>query len=286
MLDDNSVNDDLDALIGQEEVDPPETSEASADPAPAPPNEKGEEPETPPETPSEPVEPEPAKPLTADEVRSIVSDIRRDEQVANKSQQALTDDIVRAYYPQGLSNTLIDDATGRELKTPQDVVDVSGGNMTMEEAAQWLMNEQYKLDRQVAEIKESARGLAEVNSNFREGAVRVIEKYQAIFDKWPQLQNKIYKNYMKTVKMDSEKDLILSAPDIEEYYEAVMEPYVLAHQFSQKQTPPSSPPPVGIPDAPKQSAEDRMDVSGDGGVEKQVNKDDPDDTLGDLFGNG
>jgi hypothetical protein len=41
-----------------------------------------------------------------------------------------TNEVMDAYYPDGLSNTLVDQASGKELKTPQDVVDASGGNMS------------------------------------------------------------------------------------------------------------------------------------------------------------
>ena len=64
---------------------------------------------------------------------------------------------------------LVDSATGKELRSPQDVVDVSGGTMSIEEAQQWLLNEQYKLDTNIAKIKDDARNLAETNANFSKG---------------------------------------------------------------------------------------------------------------------
>lgn len=316
-------NNDLDEIIEdapqtpeQTTETPPETTppEAPAEtpqgPSKTPEDDKGAGAETPPaepaappaeesKTPAEesdkPAE-EPAKPLTAEEARKLWQDIRDQERNSTKALDETEQEILKAYYPQGLSNTLVDESTGKELRTPQDVVDASGGQMSMEEAANWLMNEQAKLDRTVSEVKKSARELAETNYNFKQGAVRVLEKYQPIFDKYPQLQNKIYKNYMKTVKMDSEKDLILSAPDIEEYYADVMEPYVMAFSYQPQPaaapgTPaaPASAPAGGTPPAipeSKQTVADRMDVSGDGGGggDSTADPNDPEASLNNLFG--
>lgn len=239
------------------------------------------------------------KPLTAEEARALFNDIRAQERDSGKEVEAFQQDILKAYYPQGLSNTLVDERTGREIKTPQDVVELSNGEMSTEEAAQWLINEQYKLDQQVNEIKSSARELAETNANFRTGAVRVVETYQGIFDKYPQLQEKVYKSYMKQVKMEQKKidgkdvDLVLSAPDIEEYYRDFMEPYVMAFGFSQKDgaaAPPANADEKPAEDKPKipesrQTAKDRMDESGDaGGGSNDVDENDPNATLNKLFG--
>jgi hypothetical protein len=308
---DNEVNDDIDSLF--EEDDKPTAQAVAEAPVdtPAPevtpevvPEEGDKDPETPEVTPPEtspvveevPAVEEPAKPLSAEEVRAIMAEVRDQERNSAKVIDEAEKEVLSAYYPQGLSNTLIDESTGKEIKSPQDVVDLSNGTMTTEEATQWLLNEQYKLDKQVAEIKSSARELAEVNHNFKQGAVRVLETYKDVFDKFPGLQTKVYKNYMKTVKMDTEKDLVLTASDIEEYYRDFMEPYVMAASFKGSApagvpAPAATPPPEQVP-APsqmpvsKQTAKDRMDVTGDGGVGND-NKPDPNDpnaTLNDLFG--
>lgn len=307
------VNDDLDSLFddntpsteavaeapteaaGEQAAPEAPAKEADADKAPEN-NEGAGEAQAPaqeseaPAAPSEPPvaeDPEPAQeaPLTADQVRSIISDLRTQERNSGKELEAMESEVLRAYYPQGLSNVLVDERSGREIRTPQDVVDLSDGTMTHEEAAQWLMNEQYKLDRQINDIKQSARELAETNSNFKQGTQRVLEKYQPIFDKYPQLQQKVYRNYMKTVKMDNEKDLILSAPDIEDYYADVMEPYVMAFGYQAPQQPAPAAQPA-IPES-RQTAEDRMEVSGDGASGDDGGDADPNDaekSLDKLFG--
>lgn len=229
---------------------------------------------------------EDTKPLTIDDIRTAISDMRNDERTSAKEIDTLTDDVLKQYYPDGLSNVLVDSATGKELRSPQDVVDVSGGTMSIEEASQWLMNEQYKLDQNIAKIKDDARNLAEVNANFSKGIDRVLNKYKNIFEKFPEQQQKIYKQYMKQVAVDNQKDLILSAPDIEEFYDFAMEPYVLAYGNMQAQQQ-SAPPPEDKPKIPdsKPSIKDRLDESGDGGsTGREADPNNADESLKELFG--
>lgn len=228
----------------------------------------------------------PPKPLTIDDVRTAISDMRNDERTSAKELDTLTDEVLKQYYPDGLSNVLVDSATGKELRSPQDVVDVSGGTMSIEEAQQWLLNEQYKLDTSIAKIKDDARNLAETNSNFSRGIDRVLDKYKAVFEKFPEQQQKIYKQYMKQVTIDDQKNLVLSAPDVEEFYDFAMEPYVLAYGNMQTQQQ-SAPPPEDKPkiSESKPSIKDRLDESGDGGnTGREADPNDADESLKELFG--
>lgn len=237
-------------------------------------------------------------PLTKEDILSAINDARSEERNSAKEIEEATNDILKQYYPDGLSNVLVDGETGKKLQTPQDVVDASGGEMSIEEATKWLMNEQYKLDQNIARIKDDARNLAETNANFRSGVNRVLEKYKDVFEKFPQQQEKIYKAYMKQVKLDNEKDLVLAAPDVEEFYDLFMEPYVLAYgnmkaqeqaqgQASGVSQAPASPQADSpqIPDA-KPSINDRLDESGDVGVggNDDADPNDPDSSLNKLFG--
>lgn len=232
-------------------------------------------------------EQEAPKPLTVDDIRTAISDMRNDERTSAKELDTLTDEVLKQYYPDGLSNVLVDSATGKELRSPQDVVDVSGGTMSVEEAQQWLLNEQYKLDTNIAKIKDDARNLAETNANFGRGIDRVINKYKAVFEKFPEQQQKIYKQYMKQVTIDDQKNLVLSAPDVEDFYDFAMEPYVLAYGNMQTQQPAAPPPPEDKPKIPesKPSIKDRLDESGDGGsTGREADPNNADESLKELFG--
>jgi len=95
--------------------------------------------------------------------------------------------------------------------------------------------------------------------------VAVIEKYEPLFKAYPEIQNKVFEKLMKQVKVDKDKNVILSSPDVMEHYDDYLEPYRLAFEYGKNQpaTNPVTPPVV---EPPKPTAEDRMDISGDGGI--------------------
>jgi hypothetical protein len=243
----------------------PDDKKPETPPAPADPEKKPEDPAKPPETPETPPAPEAPQPLTKDDVSSVVRDLLNNERSSSKELETTTKEVMDAYYPEGLSNTLIDEKSGKPLQTPADVVEASGGNMTTDQAAQWLMNEQFKLDTQVNKIKEDAKKIAETTVNFRRDAITAVQKYEPMFKQWPSLQQKVFDKLKKQIKVDEQKGVILSAPDVIEFYDDYLEPYQLAFENSTQQpsTAPT-PPPGGEP--PKPGAEDRMDESGDAGA--------------------
>lgn len=234
---------------------------------------KKEEDVKPPETPATPPAPEVPQPLTKNDVQSVVSDLLSSERSSSKELEATAKEVLDAYYPEGLSNTLIDEQSGKPLRTPQDVVDASGDSMSTEEAAQWLMNEQYKLDSQVSKIKDDARQIAETTVNFKRDAITAVEKYDPLFKAYPVLQQKVYDKLMKQVTVDKEKNVILSAPDVMEHYDDYLEPYQQAFEFANNKSA-TNPTEPAKPEPPKPTTEDRMDVSGDGGT---TEPDDPND---------
>lgn len=243
----------------EEELTPP------ADPAKKP--EEGAEPPKAPETPPAPAEPEEPKPLTADDVTSIISNMRQEERSSGKELETTTNDVLEAYYPDGLSNVLVDGNSGKQLKSPQDVVDASGGEMSMDAAAQWLMDEQFKLDQNIAKIKSDAQSIAETTINFKRDSVTVLQKYEPLFKAYPALQEKTFKKLMKLVKSDTEKSVVLSAPDVIEFYDDALEPYQQAYEYATKQSATNTVPAPGAETpVPTPGAEDRLDEDGDGGV--------------------
>lgn len=245
-----------------EEVTPPaaDAPEEKKDPA------KPETPETPPAA-EEPAAPQP---LTKDDVTDIITKMRNDDRISTTAVSEETEAVMNAYYPEGLSNVLVDQRSGKELKTPQDVVDASNGEMTTEAAAQWLINEQYKLDQKIESIRGDAQKVAETTLTFRTNAMTALQKYEPLFKAYPKLQAKVLDKMMKYVKKDDAKNVILSAPDPLDFYDDYLEPYQQAYEFKTKQSATNPTPAPGTPEAPETppapSAKDRMDEGGDGGV--------------------
>lgn len=229
--------------------------------------EEGAETPKAPEAPVEPIQPEAPKPLTLDDIKGVINEVRTEERTSGQALESATKEVLDAYYPDGLSNTLVDQATGKELKTPQDVVDVTNGQMTTEEAAQWLINEQFKLDQDVNRIRNDAQKVAETTLKFKQDAVEVLQRYEPVFKVYPQLQEKVWNQYNKLVKADVDKGVILSAPDMRDYYDLVLEPYRLAVEYKTGEpgTAPAPPAPAA-PAPPAPGIEDRLDEGGDGGT--------------------
>lgn len=225
-----------------------------------------------PENPETPPAPEQPKPLTLEDIKGVINEVRTEERTSSQALETTTQEVLDAYYPDGLSNVLTD-TKGNQLKTPQDVVDASGGQMSMEEAAQWLMNEQFKLDQQVAKIKSDAKAIAETTLKFKQDGQAVLQRFEPVFKAYPHLQEKVWNQYKKLVKADEEKGVILSAPDMMEFYDTVLDPYRLAVEYA-TQNPGTNPTNPQAPDPAKPSAEDRLDEGGDGGT---TEVDDPND---------
>lgn len=282
---------DIDELLQEDisiidDIEEPETPEAPEE-APKEPTEPEAEPkvegeEQEPvevvEQPQEPVEP---KPLTEDNLRSIISELRQEEHDSTKQFDDVYKDIQSRYYPDGISRVLTDTVTGREIRTAQDVIELSGNpDLTIEEAERWRLVAQAKLDSQVAEIEATTRNIAEQTIALDRGAQRVQEKYGELFKAYPALERKITAQYLKTVKIDKDTSAILSAPnDIVEYYDFALEPYQLAFEASKSgngggTTPPVAPP-VIPPIATPPNKDDRLDEHGDGGASDD--DDDPND---------
>jgi len=199
-----------------------ETPVVTTPPAPSD-DKKPEEGAEPPKTPETPPTPEDKQetpqPLTKDDVTSIIRDLQTSERTSGKELETTTQEVLEAYYPEGLSNTLVDEKSGRELRTPADVVEASGGSMSTEEAAQWLMNEQFKLDQQVANIKNQAKEIAETTVNFKRDSMTVLQKYDPLFKWQPALQKKAFDLMMKQVTVDEQRGVVLSAPDVIDLYD-------------------------------------------------------------------
>lgn len=270
---DDKPTDGAENKPGEEAPKTPETPAPGT--PPADPSKPAEDPTKTPENPETPPAQDEPKPLTLDDVKSLINDVRTEERVSGQALQNATNEVMEAYYPDGLSNVLVDQATGKELRTPQDVIEASGGEMSAEEATRWLMNEQYKLDQNIAGIRKQAEQIAETTVNFKRDSTTVLQKYAPLFTAYPTLQQKAYDLMMKQVKIDPEKGVVLQAPDVMDLYDTYLEPYQKAYEYSTNKsatnptTPPATPPAPATP-----GQDDRLDDTGDGG---QSPVDDPND---------
>ena len=81
---------------------------------------------------------------------------------------------------------------------------------------------------------------------------------------------------MQQVQADTEKSVIIKAPDVMDLYDTYLEPYQQAFEYSTQQSATNPTAPTTPPPAHKPTQEDRLDepAGGDGGV---TSVDDPTD---------
>lgn len=210
--------------------------------------------------------------LTKEDILAAIREERQQEQSASSEVETATKDVLEEFYPTGLSRVLVDEATGKKLLSPLDVVEAAqaqGSNLTVEEASQWLMNQQYELNKQVDEIENDARKVAENTLSFRKDTVSVVEKYQDVFEKFPHKQKEAYDLLMRQVKLDDKKMFVLNDVDVVGLYDAVLGPYKTAIDYQAQKAAETPPEPT------KPTAADRMDI--DGGTSGADDVDDPND---------
>lgn len=224
-------------------------------------------------TPSAPEEPVTPQPLTREDLTDVIKQMRDDERVSSQDLKQATQEVIDAYYPEGLSDVLIDKNTQKELRTPQDVVAAAqavGDEISMEEAANWLLNEQFRVKGEVEKIRAQAEQIAETTTVFKKNSMAALQKYEPLFTAYPQLQAKVFDKMMKQVNADEKHGVILSAPDPLEFYDDYLEPYQMAYEQSTNKPATNPVDPVTPPPAtPNQ--DDRLDELGDGGANTEVN---------------
>lgn len=215
-------------------------------------------------------------PITEDAIRKIVEETRTSDRNSTAEVEEAINEVLEAYYPNGVpDNVLRDEATGKELRTPQDVVDLTNGEMSIEKAQQWLVNKQFELDKDVSEIKGRAKEIAETTLKFKNDATTVIRKYEPLFKEYPQLQQKTWDAYKKLIKTDKDDNFVLEAPDMQEFYDLVLDaPRMAFERSNQKSATAATPEPEKPAEPPKPTADDRLDVTGDGGSSEQVDPND------------
>lgn len=127
--DDINIIDDVEELPtepeAQDKVETPPTEEVEPEKEESTVDEGGQEKQPPveeeaPETPTPTL-----TPITEDSLRSILSDLREEEYRSSREVEEVYRDIQSRYYPNGISRVLTDSKTGLEIRTAQDVIDLS-----------------------------------------------------------------------------------------------------------------------------------------------------------------
>lgn len=220
----DSADSDADAGADEDVSD----ADSDGDDAPEP---KAEEPAAK----DEPEERYAPKDAIKEALKELELESRRDNEV--KSQ--LKDAVLERLYPEGIDRQLRD-SDGDPIRGIDDLMQLenpkTGGLFTEDEAGQWLLSAQQKLNTEVEKMESYAERVVEVDANLRDGANRVEQVYGEILTKHPEVADRIQEQYSKTMVRDPNSGLIIDMPvDIVEFYATALSGYSEAEQLRQQQ---------------------------------------------------
>lgn len=126
--------------------------------------------------------------------------------------------------------TELQDADGDPIRTVEDVMKLknprTGEAFTEEEAGMWLLSAQQQFNRNLAEVDKRVEQIADVNLDLKDQADSITYEYGELLKQMPELRDKLWAEYEKTLVKDEKSGLILQAPvSLEGFYRTLLEPY-------------------------------------------------------------
>jgi hypothetical protein len=201
---------------------------------PAKPTEEPKTPEAPkdPNAPEKPAE-EPAKPDGADEEEAgqpdtAAIDARRETRAYRAEVEAVQSDVRKQMFadvPQQLQ-----DADGDPINGIDDVMKLINPRtkeaFTEEEAGQWLLAAQQQFNRNLESVNKQVEQIAEANMDIKDQADIINYRYGALLKEMPEVRDRLWVAYQKTLVKDAKTGIITKVPvSLEEFYELHLEPY-------------------------------------------------------------
>lgn len=130
------------------------------------------------------------------------------------------------------------DADGDPIKGPDDLLNLKNPNtgeaFTPEEAMAYWPHLQLAHQNQVKAAEAEIDRIANVNAAIKDEADVVNTKYGELLKSNPQLQQRIWEQFGKTLKVDPATQVILDAPvSLLEFYDAILQPHMEAFSAQQ-----------------------------------------------------
>lgn len=205
-----------------------ESPESEEDGKEEPPKEdEKESPESPPEKPAadEPEE----KFASKEDIKAALREIYDEQQVKVQDTSKLKSEVLEKLYPDGIKRQLVD-ADGDPIDSIDQLMKLenprTGELFTEEEAGRWMLENQQKLNADIARMEKQAEEIAETMQSVDDGAKRVMEVHGELLKSSPDIAKKLQEAYMATLTIDPDSGLIVKAPvDITDFYAAALSPY-------------------------------------------------------------
>lgn len=127
--------------------------------------------------------------------------------------------------------TTLQDADGDPINGIEDVQKLINPRtqepFTEEEAGMWLLSAQQKFNESLVSAEKQIEKVANVNMDLKDQADRVTEKYGKMLAAKPELRDKLWLRFEKTLVKDGKSELITDMPfPLEEFYDTALEPYL------------------------------------------------------------
>lgn len=163
-------------------------------------------------------------------IKEALRELNVETTEASTKRDALKQEVIEKLFPEGI-DTQLRDSDGDPITGIEDLKKLenpkTGELFTDEEAAQWLLSAQQKLNKDREEIENYAVQVAETYLEVQQGAERVQKVYGEILEKDPELADRLVAAYDRTLIKDPKTNIILKAPlDVVEFYEVALSAHV------------------------------------------------------------
>lgn len=127
----------------------------------------------------------------------------------------------------------LQDADGDPIESIADVQKLinplTGELFTPEEAGMWLTSAQQQFNQKHAEIEKQVEKIAEVSLDLKDQADTINARYGEFLKKNPEIRDKLWVEYEKTLDKDPESDIVIGyRMNLETFYELALKPLVAA----------------------------------------------------------
>lgn len=160
--------------------------------------------------------------------------------------------------------------------------DATGEAFTREEATLWLAQAERQLDNNVKDMNSQIESIAETQLDIKDQADVVNYSYGELLKAMPELREKLWKEYEKTLEKDPKSGIITKAKvSLQSFYETALEPYAELGRKLESESTQAAADTQAAEQATKQQQEqerqkkrqDRSDIYGAGKVDTQTEED-------------
>lgn len=173
-----------------------------------------------------------SEPLSKDSIKEALRELNAEDKARTSELGTLKNEVIEALYPEGLDRQLRD-SDGDPITGIEDLTKLvnpaTNEYFTDEEAGQWLLSNQQKLNRDIENIEKYAAEVADTHIALRDGTERVKEVYGEFLEKNPDIADELMSAYDATLVKDEKSKLIIKAPvDVVTFYSVALKGHMAA----------------------------------------------------------